>query len=66
MTAFVVVVEDLKEHRNKVSQEAYRTLAEAQFFCRSRSGRVQKLDAYTYLENYYIMYTIHEVYIRGA
>jgi hypothetical protein len=62
--AFIVVVEDLVEHRYKVSQEGYKTLREAQAFIRSRSGLVQRLDNYIYLENYKTMYTIHEVTIK--
>lgn len=65
MRAFVVVVEDVETGRAKISQEAYKTLKEAQEFIIGRSGKAYKLDNYTYNGDLRYTYTIHEVTIRG-
>ncbi len=62
---YVVVVEDVKTKKAKVSQEGYKTLQAAQRFIQSRSGPIIKLDNWVFTD-YETVYTIHEVGVRGA
>ena len=53
MTAYVVVVENMKAGTRKVSQEAYKTISQAQAFCMGRSGRVVKHNEYLFYDGVY-------------
>lgn len=62
MTAYVVVVENLGTGYRKVSQEAYKTIFQAQVFCLGRSGTVKKHHERLFYDGIY-RYEIVEVKI---
>lgn len=63
MEIFVVVVYP-EASLGKVSQEAYKTLEEAQAFIESRSGNPRKRDEYTYKDEDYTYYCIEVVTVK--
>ena len=62
MTAYVVVVENMKAGTRKVSQEAYNTILQAQAFCTARSANVKKHNDYLFYDGIY-RYEIVEIKI---
>ena len=62
MRAYVVMVENLGTGHRKVSQEAYNTILQAQAFCMTRSGNVQKHNEFLFYDGIY-RYEIVEVKI---
>jgi hypothetical protein len=62
MTAYVVVVENMKTGIKKVSQEACSTLLQAHAFCMARSGHIVKHNDYLFYDGIY-RYEIVEVKI---
>ena len=62
MRAYVIVVENMKAGTRKVSQEAYKALQQAQAFCMTRSGNVQKHNEFLFYDGIY-RYEIVEVKI---
>lgn len=62
MTAYVVVVENMKAGTRKVSQEAYNTLLQAHAFCVGRSNYVVKHNDYLFYDGVY-RYDIVEIKI---
>jgi hypothetical protein len=62
MTAYVVVVENMKAGTRKVSQEAYNTLLQAHAFCMARSGHIVKHNDYLFYDGIY-RYEIVEIKI---
>ena len=47
---YIVTVENLTRKFKGVSQEAYSTLEKAHKFCMSRSGTVEKVDNYHFVD----------------
>lgn len=62
MTAYVVVVENMKAGTRKVSQEAHNTLLQAHAFCMGRSGNVKKHNDFLFYDGIY-RYEIAEIKI---
>ena len=62
MTAYVVVVENMKAGTRKVSQEAYNTLLQAHAFCVARSVHIVKHNDYLFYDGIY-RYEIVEIKI---
>ena len=62
MTAYVVVVENMKAGTRKVSQEAYKALQQAHAFCMGRSDYVVKNNNYLFYDGIY-RYEIVEIKI---
>lgn len=50
MTAYVVVVENMRTGTRKVSQEAYKTIFQAQVFCLGRSSTSKKHHEYLFYD----------------
>ena len=53
MTAYVVVVENMKAGTRKVSQEVYNTLLQAHAFCVGRSDYVVKHNDHLFYDGVY-------------
>jgi hypothetical protein len=62
MMAYVIVVENFGTGYRKVSQEAYKTISQAQQFCMARSGNVQKHNEFLFYDGVY-RYEIVEIKI---
>lgn len=62
MTAYVVVVENMKTGRRKFSHDAYKTLLQAHAFCMGRSDYVVKHNDYLFYDGIY-RYEIVEINI---
>lgn len=62
MTAYVIMVTP-EASVSRVSQEAYKSLSEAQEFVMGRSGAPQKLSDYKWRDEDYTEYEIFEVSI---
>lgn len=64
MKAYIITCEHIKTRFKTVSQEAYKTLEQAQAFCMNRSGNIRKLSEFTFVdENREYGYEIKEVTI---
>ena len=50
MKAYIIIFESLKTGFKTVSQEAYFDLAEAQKFCLNRSGNVQQVSSFIFVD----------------
>lgn len=63
MRAYVVTVTP-EFHTSRVSQEAYKTLTEAQAFVTSRAGKIRRITDFRYTDENGTDYEITEVLIR--
>lgn len=62
MIAYAVIVENMITGHQKVSQEAYNTILQAQAFCKGRSDYMVKYNDYLFYDGVYC-YEIVEIKI---
>ena len=66
MIRIYAIVVHFKSAEYGVSQEAYRTLEEAQQFIESRSGSPRKIDNTKYVDCVGLIYTVHELLVNAG
>lgn len=50
MKAYIIICEHIKTRYRTVSQEAYKSLEQAQAFCLKRSGNIRKINEFMFVD----------------